>query len=71
MKIHRNHVIAAGLIFTLVASVTVSAQKDNNGNPTILAVVQAVETTVNSIVTSLNSLVTSVKSTQGVKSGVG
>jgi hypothetical protein len=60
MRILRVGMIAiASLVAVGTLAGTLSAQ-GNNGNPSILQAVQAVQGTVNSLVTTLNSLVTTV-----------
>lgn len=58
MRIVKVSALALGTLVFVGLAGTLSAQ--NNGNPSILAAVQAVGATVNSIVTSLASLTTSI-----------
>ena len=59
MRIVKTSALVLGTI--ALVGVALSAQ-DNSGNPSILAVVQSVQSTVTSIVTTLSSLVTTVNS---------
>jgi hypothetical protein len=58
MRIARKSAIALVTVAVLGAAATLSAQ--NNGNPSILAVVQALQSTVNSLVTTISGINTTV-----------
>ena len=58
MRIPKMHALAIALCIVAALAVGLSAQ-GNNGNPTILAAVRAVQDTLDGLVTTLNSFVAS------------
>ena len=62
IKSRSGAVVLALLVVGLVATLSAAAGDDagNNGNPTILQAVQALQSTVNSLVTAVSSLTTTV-----------
>lgn len=59
MRFMKSYAAVAVLVVAGFA-VTVSAQKDNNGNPAILEAVKVVQATVDTLATTVSGLVTSV-----------
>lgn len=60
MRFRKTYAFVIALFIVAGLAVALSAQADNPGNPTILATVQAVQSSLSGAVTTLNGLVTTV-----------